>query len=167
MQNSAIKQKDASLAELKGADRREPTNEWLAYVNMDRNTGRLLRWGLAPETGESYATAQQSYYHYCIGHTTKPHLPVTSFKLIKWITHLHDRSVRPKFIKKYLNGLRMGHVNLGNQDLKISRFLILKRMTNGIKIGKVAKPMDDITCNSTPHYTQIISFETFIKCDPN
>lgn len=93
----------------------------------------MVWWGLAPSSRHSYASAQNSYYFFCKFQLSESHLPVTLTKLTKWVAYLHNRSIRPKTIKKYLSGLRSAHVDVGDQDLEVFHSPTLERMITGIK----------------------------------
>ena len=100
---------------------------------MDREVGRLLWWGLSLNSRNTYTTAQSSYYFFCKFRLSDSHLSGTLSKLSKRVVYLHYLPTRPKIIKKYLCGLRSGHVDTGDQDLEIFNSPMLKRMIAGIK----------------------------------
>ena len=98
---------------------------------MDRDSTRLLWWGLAPKTRKTYLGPVNLYVTHCALHSIQPAFPATVHSLTSWVGKLGIKRITAKTIKSYLTAVRSAHIDVSDKEPTAFRSSKLQRMVNG------------------------------------
>ena len=84
----------------------------MCVLGLRSRAHKLVQKGIRPATHKSYTSAQHKYVDFCALYQLTP-IPVESYNVLLYVTHLYEQGLSASTINVYLSAVRSMHVMSG------------------------------------------------------